>query len=88
MLLFHGVSEPGIGPHPPGRESSGSPAVDSWTISREFTARIIGLRPLGELWWLSDYAAQTPLVAVTFDDGHVTDYTIAFPLLQEFGFPR
>jgi peptidoglycan/xylan/chitin deacetylase (PgdA/CDA1 family) len=86
VLLYHGISEPGIGPVPT-RDGkfwiTYSRFIDDLERIRSARYRI---GPLRELWWLSGYAAKTPLLAITFDDGHATDYTVAFPLLHEYGF--
>ncbi|MFC6716610.1 polysaccharide deacetylase family protein [Natrialbaceae archaeon GCM10025810] len=41
--------------------------------------------------WLDDFhfvpRPETPKVMIQFDDCHVTDYTEAFPILEEYGYP-
>lgn len=78
ILMFHNVA-------PDGEE------CDNWTVS------VTELRSY--LQWLQDHgyttvlprqiAAGEPLpsraVLLTFDDGYASNYTLAYPLLQEFG---
>lgn len=86
VLLYHGVSGPGIGA-PPSREGkfwiTHLRLMDDLERMQCGNYRVV---PLGEFWWLPNDPARPPLVGVTFDDGNATDYTVAFPLLQELGF--
>jgi peptidoglycan/xylan/chitin deacetylase (PgdA/CDA1 family) len=85
VLLYHGIVAPGTGSIPTGERKF-------WITKVQFIDQMQRIRsggyrvgPLRDLWWPSGFAAQAPQLALTFDDGHATDYTVAFPLLCEFG---
>jgi peptidoglycan/xylan/chitin deacetylase (PgdA/CDA1 family) len=85
VLLYHGIFGPGTGPIPTGERKFWIAKVQF--IDQMWRIRSGGyrVRPLRDLWQPSGFAAQAPQVAITFDDGHATDYTVAFPILCEFG---
>ena len=86
MLLYHKVDEipPGVR-HP-----------EIYVAPTRFAEQLALLRRLGMRGiTVADYVAyrrgERPLpprpVVITFDDGYRSNYEIAFPLLQRFGFP-
>lgn len=86
VLLYHGIAGPGTESIPTGERKF-------WITDAQFTDQLRRIQSGGyragsvrDFWQLRGPAAQAlPLVAMTFDDGHSTDYTVAFPLLCEFG---
>lgn len=86
VLLYHGIAGAGTGPIP-------SAEKKYWIPDVQFAAQLTTIHsegylvgPLRELWWVKGFAAKASTLGITFDDGHVTDFTVAFPLLCKFGF--
>ena len=83
ILSYHNLSE----------EPSDSSMTVSTMVFREQmeTIRELGYTPVS-LQAVCDYVNKgTPLpekpVLITFDDGYLSNYTLAYPILQEFGYP-
>ena len=86
MLLYHKVAEIPAGVRHP----------EIYVTPDRFAAQLALLRRLGMHGiTLADYVAyrrgERPLpprpIVLTFDDGYRSNYEVAFPLLQRFGFP-
>ena len=85
VLMYHRVLE-----NPPAGSSHGI-----WVSAMQFARQLISLQRRGfETITFRDHdrflrgEARLPRrpIILTFDDGYVDNYTIAFPLLQDFGF--
>jgi peptidoglycan/xylan/chitin deacetylase (PgdA/CDA1 family) len=87
VLLYHGITGIGTPPIPVGENKF-------WITNLQFVDQMERIRAggyevgpsLSELCRLPEIAVQAPQLALTFDDGHATDYTDVFPLLCEYGF--
>lgn len=85
-MLYHGVARPGSKSIPAGERKFWITNLQFTEQMEEIQSRAYRVGLLSELWWLSNFAAKASVLALTFDDGHETDYSVAFPLLQKFGF--
>ncbi len=86
VLMYHGIAGPETGPIP---QAEGK----YWIDAHQFAAQLEKIlssgylvAPLRDLWWVKNYPEGSSPLAITFDDGHATDYTMAYPLLLELGF--
>ncbi len=86
VLMYHGIAGPETGPVP---KAEGK----YWIDAPQFTGQLEKIlssgylvAPVRDLWWVKNYPQGSSPLAITFDDGHATDYTVAYPLLLEFGF--
>ncbi len=84
VLMYHGIAGPGTGPIPNAERKYWIPVSQLTAQLEKIVSGGYLVAPLCHLWWLKNFP-QRPL-ALTFDDGHASDYTVAYPLLQEFGF--
>ena len=53
---------------------------------KENNYTVITFKDLNELSWRNRFNANKKYIILTFDDGYVDNYELAFPILKEFGF--
>jgi peptidoglycan/xylan/chitin deacetylase (PgdA/CDA1 family) len=85
ILCFHGLSFTDEHDWSPGMYISIDTFRERMRLLREHRSNVL---PLGEALQRLEGGALPPRsVAITFDDGEYNFYTLAYPILKEFGFP-
>lgn len=86
VLMYHGIGSPRTGLIPKAERKY-------WIEESQFAAQLETIRSrecqvglLRDLWWVRSLPGSFSPVAITFDDGHASDYSVALPLLLEFSF--
>lgn len=78
VLCYHSI-------HPTSAFASASPSAFARHL--EWLATSCDVVPLAEIPSLHSVPRSRPAVAITFDDGYLDNYEIAFPMLQRYGLP-
>ena len=82
ILRYHNLTE-------------GVPKNNDTVSAARFREQMLALKAAGctpvDIWQMRDYVEKgTPLpekpVLITFDDGYISNYTLAYPILRELGF--
>jgi peptidoglycan/xylan/chitin deacetylase (PgdA/CDA1 family) len=84
VLMYHGVTRDAAEPVPPGERKY-------WVTAAQLREHLLCIQDAGcrvarlsELWRSpATTGRRHPSVALSFDDGRVSDYEVAFPLLRE-----
>jgi peptidoglycan/xylan/chitin deacetylase (PgdA/CDA1 family) len=80
ILMYHSISE--------GRDLQVPPADFEeqmrWLKEHGYTAITLGQL---DAYWKGRYKVEGKPVVITFDDGYLDNYTVAWPILQKYQFP-
>lgn len=86
ILMYHVLDEP----------AAGAPYPDLYLSAADFRAQIkwlasegyeaVTLRQVERAWWKGGRLPEKPIV-LSFDDGYVSHYEVAFPAMRKLGWP-